>query len=364
MLLFFALIVPAPPAQADRDIVYAARYYLPPGAHGTSHFHLYRINPDGTGKTQITFGSADDYEPAWSPDGRRILFTRDGQGACLVAAGGGAVRTLFPAGPNDANGWGSARWLPDSNISIGHTRLLKRGAASEVLEKDTRTGKTRRIAGATDELLSPDGKHAYLPDDNKDRILDRRTGALAPLPDTLTGAAWADNQTLMGLENDSKTTRWSLHVVGTDGRQTQQRELHFPATFPGASAGDDPAEHGGMVLSEPKNTLVFALDNHNSTVGTDFLFFRMPRDGSAMSYLTEGQFLAWSPNGRQFAVAPGRDTTNYDGKRSVWYAPLFVRAAASGPMRQITPRLSDVIGADWRSASSPRSIPSPRRRTS
>jgi hypothetical protein len=47
-------------ARADRDIVYGARYYLKPGLHGRSHFHLYRVNPDGSGRTQITRGKGDD----------------------------------------------------------------------------------------------------------------------------------------------------------------------------------------------------------------------------------------------------------------------------------------------------------------
>ena len=60
--------------RADRAIVYAARYYAPPGSHRTSHVHIYRINPDGTGTTQLTFGAGDEDSPQWSPDGRQILF--------------------------------------------------------------------------------------------------------------------------------------------------------------------------------------------------------------------------------------------------------------------------------------------------
>jgi len=50
LALFALCIFSAVSAHADRDILYAARYYAPPGSHRTSHFHLYRINPDGTGK--------------------------------------------------------------------------------------------------------------------------------------------------------------------------------------------------------------------------------------------------------------------------------------------------------------------------
>ena len=70
-LFLLTLLLGAVTCHADRDIVYAARYYTPPGSHRTSHFHLYRMNPDGTGRRQLTFGSKDDTAPRWSPDGRR-----------------------------------------------------------------------------------------------------------------------------------------------------------------------------------------------------------------------------------------------------------------------------------------------------
>jgi TolB protein len=38
------------------------------------HAHLFVANADGTDSQQITSGSADDVEPSWSPDGARIAF--------------------------------------------------------------------------------------------------------------------------------------------------------------------------------------------------------------------------------------------------------------------------------------------------
>jgi len=59
------------------EIVYSARYYNPPGAQGTSHFHIYRVRADGSHRRQLTFGDADDHYPSVSPDGRFIAFTRE-----------------------------------------------------------------------------------------------------------------------------------------------------------------------------------------------------------------------------------------------------------------------------------------------
>jgi dipeptidyl aminopeptidase/acylaminoacyl peptidase len=36
--------------------------------------HIYRINTDGTGPVQLTFGDAGESAPRWSPDGKRIAF--------------------------------------------------------------------------------------------------------------------------------------------------------------------------------------------------------------------------------------------------------------------------------------------------
>ena len=55
-----------PAAFAHGEIVYGARYYLRPGSRGLSHYHVYRIDPDGRNRVQLTFGNADDVLPAWT----------------------------------------------------------------------------------------------------------------------------------------------------------------------------------------------------------------------------------------------------------------------------------------------------------
>jgi TolB protein len=60
-----------------------------PGANGKlaydsdadGDFEIYTVNPDGTGKTKLTNNSARDVNPAWSPDGSKILFQSDRLGA-------------------------------------------------------------------------------------------------------------------------------------------------------------------------------------------------------------------------------------------------------------------------------------------
>ncbi len=44
------------------------------------HFHVYIMNADGTGVTQLTFGNSREFDPVWSPTGQRIAVASDRDG--------------------------------------------------------------------------------------------------------------------------------------------------------------------------------------------------------------------------------------------------------------------------------------------
>ena len=76
--------------------------------------HIYRINADGTGQVQLTFGERGESSPRWSPDGKSIAFTtrRDADAnnqIYLLSVEGGEARrlTTHPTAP------GSLTWAPD-----------------------------------------------------------------------------------------------------------------------------------------------------------------------------------------------------------------------------------------------------------
>lgn len=92
----------------------AKAYAIFPGANGKIVFvserdgnrEIYVMNPDGSGQTRLTNNSTTDEYPAWSSDGKKIVFDKesslnvmnvDGTGVIQVAAG-------FDSGPS---------WSPD-----------------------------------------------------------------------------------------------------------------------------------------------------------------------------------------------------------------------------------------------------------
>jgi TolB protein len=69
-----------------------------PGANGKIAFvsgdpgDIHVINPDGTGRTNLTNSSAAESSPAWSPDGQKLAFVRDCQIHVMNADGTGDLQ--------------------------------------------------------------------------------------------------------------------------------------------------------------------------------------------------------------------------------------------------------------------------------
>jgi dipeptidyl aminopeptidase/acylaminoacyl peptidase len=79
--------------------------------------HVFRVNADGSGTVQLTYGKEGQSSPRWSPDGRHVAFTanrEDAEGTqiYLLSAGGGEARRATTHETSVSN----ISWSPDGRF--------------------------------------------------------------------------------------------------------------------------------------------------------------------------------------------------------------------------------------------------------
>jgi len=84
-------------------------------AEGEDGEHLFLISQDGSGRRQITHGDTSDRLPAWSPDGREIVFVRRAESSSrlfVLDIDSGDVRAITPS----SMGVYRPSWSPDGEL--------------------------------------------------------------------------------------------------------------------------------------------------------------------------------------------------------------------------------------------------------
>ncbi len=79
------------------------------GTDAAGHHQVYVVNPDGSGKKQLTSGKSNDGQPAWSPDGGSIFWRSDQNGTGWAVyrmnADGSNPRRIIPNVAPDQDLW-------------------------------------------------------------------------------------------------------------------------------------------------------------------------------------------------------------------------------------------------------------------
>lgn len=149
-------------------------------------YDIYVMSADGTGTTRLTSASANDRGPTWSPDGSRIAFSRssDGGHVWVMNADGTGARRLTP----DLAEEGEPAWSPDGRW-IAYTH---RASGSDVREI---------------WVARPDGT-------GRRSVTNLGVESYAP--------AWAPDSRRVAFSANRDSARYDIYTVGLDGKDVQR----------------------------------------------------------------------------------------------------------------------------------------------
>ena len=210
---------------------------------GTSTWELYSAAADGSDAKRLTWSSAVEQSPAWSPDGARIAYSSDASGRSRIyvmnADGSGQTQVTPPSASTLDDREPS--WSPDgSRLTFTSSRPSNASLAIWIVNVDG-TGLHRLTSEfSTDPSWSPDGTRiAYVTTDSIYTIGADGTGAvrvtMPPAGFTDQAPDWSpDGSAIVFARSDSTTTASDLYAVAPDGsglRQLTAGTLNFAPSW-------------------------------------------------------------------------------------------------------------------------------------
>jgi len=224
--------------------------------------HIFMINPDGSGLTQLTMGKSSSYDPTWSPNGDRIAFVLATLGSVngfpifLMNADGSNLQ-LLPIDPGP--GWplyfGSAPdWSPDGEKIAYQHELGPETGKFGIFVADLINEKLQQLAADYANFSITYGSPAWSPDGSKIAFLSNQD--------------YAPNDFL----------RREIYVTNADGSNIQK-------------------------LTDVGFVYEFAWNPNGKRIAfvTNKGIYIIAADGSNQQWLTEGRSPIWNHDGTRIA---------------------------------------------------------------
>ncbi len=206
-------------------------------------FQVFTMNPDGSGQRPLTSPPHQSFDPAWSPDGGKLVFESNratyGRSQLYVMDADGSDQTRLTTSPA---GDRFPKWSPDG-AKIAFEGNLAGDTEIYVIDADG-TGRTKLTAGAgknADPVWSPDGtKIAFDSSRNgKPQIYVMNANGsgqkrLTSNPASDVNPAWSPDGAEIAFESD-RDGKQRIYVMDADGgnqqRLTSVDEYEFHPTW-------------------------------------------------------------------------------------------------------------------------------------
>ncbi|MFZ2957812.1 MAG: LpqB family beta-propeller domain-containing protein [Candidatus Ozemobacteraceae bacterium] len=145
-------------------------------ADETNKLQLYRTNEDGSARRRITDGTHDCSMPAWSPDGRKIVYVQEsenGTALWLSDSDGKNPKMLTSSGQNMV-----PSWLPDSKYIVWMALTPGKNPAesSQLIIMNTETLQSERLFSDPEQIKFGNLMPVVSPDGTKVAFVSNRSG--------------------------------------------------------------------------------------------------------------------------------------------------------------------------------------------
>lgn len=284
---------------------------------------LFTSAPDGSSERQITSsnGVVVDDEPDWSPDGKRIVFTRsidagtpqEQQRLFVMSAEGTGLHPVSPARPTGANalsaGDNSGEFSPDGkHIACGssHGKVVNDEIQFSNITVMDADGAHRRQVTKLAPYSGDDGGVAWSPDGKQLVYAHSNAGDSVPV----------GGRALFIIDVDGthrrQLTPWSLGAGGTPDWSPATNKIAFRAVT------DEEAGKGNFFTISPDGTQLTQVSHFTNTVISHKVSF--------------------APDGKHLVFASETDTSKND---------LFIMGADGADLRRITSTPEPDSAPDW-----------------